>query len=105
MTAAAEILNVAKRIKRSQPYVGVRVSDDRSRIIALRESLTGCEIIAGCDEFGCNEVYSYDSMLAGAFAFTHWSGDRDSEPEKWVRHMPSCRRRPGGDPELEHVSP
>lgn len=103
MTATAEIHNVAKRIKRSQPYIGVRVSDDRSRIIALRESLTGCEIIAGCDEHGCNDVYSYDSMLAGAFAFTNWSGDRGTEPEKWIRHKPSDRRRPGGDPSKEEV--
>jgi len=79
------------------------VSDDRRRIIALRDSIFGAQIIAGCDDFGCNDVYSFDSMTTAAMAWIDWSGDVGTEPGRWIQHMPSARRRENKDPSKEEV--
>ena len=105
MNTAAELHASVERIKAREPYLGVRVSDDRRRIIALRHNITGAEIIAGCDDFGCNDVYSYETTTHAAMAWIEWSGDVGTEPGRWIRHMPSARRRPDGDATKEYVSP
>lgn len=55
-------------------------------------------------EVGCYEdAYDYDFRSEAFLAFVLWDGV--GEPEGWVRHKPSNRRRPGGDPAQEHVRP
>jgi hypothetical protein len=36
-------------------------------------------------------------------ALHEWDGEDD--PDGWVRHLNSARRRPGGDPAREYVAP
>lgn len=48
-------------------------------------------------------VYDFDDSHAGWVAALGWDGQ--GEPDGWVKHFPSGRRRPGGDPALERVDP
>lgn len=86
-------------------YICVAVAEDGSQLFAVRRTLTGCDIVAGCDEFGCSEIWSYEFFTTAILAFVEWSGNAGTEPEGWIRHMPSGRRRPAGDPTKEHVAP
>lgn len=81
-------------------------SDDGSQVIAIRRSLCGGgQIIGGCDEHGCSDVWSYPFLTTAVLEFLVWTGDAGTEPEGWIRHQPSNRRRPDGDATREHVAP
>src|SRR5205085_1646492 len=41
--------------------------------------------------------------VAAIAAMKAWDPDKDPEPDGWVRHVPSFRRRPGGDKSKEYV--
>lgn len=58
------------------------------------------------DEFDmgfCDEVFTYESVVKAWAAVLNWDGK--GEPQGWVRHQPSNRRRSGGDPAREYVAP
>ena len=50
-----------------------------------------------------DEFYCYHNTASAFKAIKEWDGKGD--PEDWVRHVPSNRRRPNGDPEEEYVAP
>lgn len=50
----------------------------------------------------CDEEYTYPSMEAAWAAVLDWDGKGDP-PDGWIRHKPSNRRRPSGDPAREEV--
>lgn len=52
---------------------------------------------------GYAEAWQYETVGAAVAAFERWDPMSECEPEGWVRHIPSYRRRPGGDPAREHV--
>jgi hypothetical protein len=57
------------------------------------------------DDFGYEEEWMYADLATAYSAFSAWDPLEEPEPERWTRHMPSCRRRPDGDPAREYVAP
>lgn len=55
---------------------------------------------------GVSDLYSYDGWLVCSDAWASWAeGSFAGEPEGWVRHQPSNRRRRDGDPSTEEIRP
>lgn len=50
-----------------------------------------------------DEGYDYESPDAALTALGEWILSGAPEPEGWLRHVPSFRRRPEGDPAREVV--
>jgi hypothetical protein len=62
------------------------------RYIAVEKMLFGgWALHVDNDEFGHAETYSFNDYGFVMRAFHDWSGEGD--PEKWIRHIPSNRRR------------
>ncbi len=55
------------------------------------------------NEYGYSEAYTYDNPEKAVASYEAWEGN--GEPNGWIRHIPSNRRRPNGDAAQEHVSP
>lgn len=53
------------------------------------------------DSLFVEQFYCFHSSIAAFQAIAEWNGEGD--PEGWVRHVPSNRRRPDGDPEDEYI--
>ncbi len=49
------------------------------------------------------DVWDYQTPAEAIAALAKVLEGMDEEPEGWVRHPRSGRRRPGGDPEQEYV--
>lgn len=49
------------------------------------------------------EFYCYRDRFHAMNAFLLLRHDPTTEPTGWVRHVPSARRRPDGDPAKEYV--
>lgn len=76
------------------------------RLLALQPLLFGdfrLHVIASPQASRSQSVYDFADAGAAAVALGLWDGRGD--PEGWVRHKPSNRRRPDGDPAREHVAP
>jgi hypothetical protein len=80
--------------------VVLRILPD-GRIAAVRKNLFGASIIVGVDEFGCDDSFDYQAVEQAIAELYLWRPREQPEPAGWIRHMPSGRRRPGGDPKLE----
>ncbi len=55
------------------------------------------------DNSAYTDLWDYPSGYEAWEAFEAFDGT--AEPEGWVRHKPSNRRRPGGDSSKEYVAP
>lgn len=55
------------------------------------------------DEYGFDDVWCFDTPERAIRALVEWDGE--GEPEGWIRHPMSGRRRPNGNPEAEYVMP
>lgn len=66
----------------------------------------GGQIVIGGPE-GVTGRYSYADLGDALIAFMRWDTEHRlaGEPEGWIRHQPSNRRRVGGDPDQEYVQP
>lgn len=53
--------------------------------------------------YGWRDQWMYERFADAVVAFGQWDGT--GEPTGWVRHVPSYRRREGGDPNKETVAP
>lgn len=73
------------------------------RVAALLPQLFNVALRAGLDVYGYSESYSYESYEAAVSGLTEWSGKEGTEPEGWIRHQPSNRRRTDGDAETEYI--
>lgn len=59
-------------------------------------------IVGDGDDDACrSDVWDYETFPQAYAALVKWNGD--GEPDGWIRHMPSGRRRPEGDPSREYV--
>lgn len=74
---------------------------------AVIEQLFNARITVGRmdDDAGYSEGYDYETLAGALAALLAWDPDEEPEPLGWVRHIPSFRRRPGGDASKEHVTP
>jgi hypothetical protein len=53
---------------------------------------------------GYDDCWCYKDLLNAYTAFCDWNPATEPEPQGWVRHPPSGRRRfPDGDPATEEV--
>lgn len=52
---------------------------------------------------GFDDIWCYDSPAEAIAALEAWDGT--GEPEGWMRHPPSGRRRPRGNPAAEYIRP
>lgn len=50
-----------------------------------------------------DEVYTYETIVGAVGMLELWPGHAGTEPEGWIRHQPSNRRREEGDPAREEV--
>jgi hypothetical protein len=50
-----------------------------------------------------DEAYTYPTLQGALVYMIAWSPD--VEPYGWIRHIPSNRRRPGGDESREYILP
>ena len=85
-------------------YLHPRPLPDRSRYAAIRPLLYTFAIITGKigDRFSADDRWCYESYEKAKAAFDAWTGY--GEPTGWHRHPSSGRRRPGGNPDKEHIA-
>jgi hypothetical protein len=50
-----------------------------------------------------DEFWDYEALNVAIHQLATWNPQAEREPEGWVRHVPSYRRRPDGDKAREHV--
>ncbi|MDR3406351.1 MAG: hypothetical protein P4L99_27955 [Chthoniobacter sp.] len=92
-------------LKATEGYDVAKISDDRTQIVAVRQMLHTWAIVYGLDEYGMDGRYCYNFATPALLAFEAWSGNAGTEPEGWIRHPESGRRRPDGDATKEYVNP
>lgn len=84
-----------------------RVEDDR--YVGVRPLMFTWAVVAGSthERLVCNPAlrWCYSGAPAATAAAAVWDGAPGTEPIGWHRHPASGRRRPDGDPALEHVAP
>jgi hypothetical protein len=91
-----------------QPWQGKGYEDTKllpdGRAAGLSRLLFGGRICVGGpdDDAGYSEAYDYGDLEIARRAFDGWTGG--TEPTGWIRHIPSYRRRPTGDPGQEYVA-
>lgn len=79
------------------------------RVAFLVPRIFGVEICIGAEPTqvaGLTDLYSYAHVSHAVFAWQDW-GDAEfaGEPDGWIRHRPSNRRRPDGDASREEIRP
>jgi hypothetical protein len=52
-----------------------------------------------------DNAWCYATLVGAVKAMVEWNPDTELEPEGWIRHPGSGRRRPDGDKTREYVSP
>lgn len=75
------------------------------RIVYAIATITAGQIVRG-DRFTVDDRWTYPGVVSALVAWAVWvARDFEGEPEDWIRHQPSNRRRENGDPALETVRP
>ena len=80
-----------------------RLSD--GRWIGVKAQVFNAVLITGLDAVGAAEEYSYPDLVQALVAYTLWNFPDEPEPDGWIRHVPSNRRRPDGDVSREYIAP
>lgn len=52
-----------------------------------------------------DDGWCYDSFLFALLGAAAWDPDEETEPQGWVKHVSTGRRRPNGDASQEYVAP
>jgi len=85
-----------------QGYVAVRqVDDDWLGVMPM--TFGKGRICSGMNEMGYEDCWCYESVGQAVTAMNAWDPAKDKEPQGWMRHPYSGRRREGGDPANEVV--
>lgn len=76
------------------------------RYVACLPRIYTTAIITGdlADAYGFDEHWCFEDKDRAIGAATAWDPSKDPEPEGWIRHPRSGRRRPAGDKSKEHVA-
>lgn len=87
-------------------YAGAIMPDGRVAMLVPR--LFGVDVVVGAEPTemaGVLELYTFAPARVGILAWFNWvRAGLEGEPEGWIRHRPSDRRRyPDGDPATERV--
>jgi len=99
-----ETAELIEQLRATECYSSIRAADDGSQLVAMRQMVFTWAIFAGLDEAGYEDQWCFESATAAAMAFVAWSGNMGTEPDGWIRHPKSGRRRPGGDATREYVA-
>lgn len=105
MTKNEAAVWVLKLCQRNQYQLPLTI--DETRYACIAPMAFNDTIIIGKygDEAGWDEQYWYERQMALP-ALLEWCADGfEGEPQGWHRHIPSNRRREGGDPAKEEVRP
>lgn len=83
-----------------------RVLDSGMRIQVVPMTFGKARLCIGPDQaLWYDDGWCYDNpVIAIAQAIT-WDPEKDKEPDFWMRHIKTGRRRPDGDHSKEYVSP
>jgi hypothetical protein len=94
---------MAMHLGEGQWYISKKVLED-GRCVYLFPTIFNLRIGVSKDteDKGFTEFYCFHDNEAAFEAMDSWNGTGD--PEGWVRHVPSHRRRPHGDPSKEYVA-
>lgn len=101
---------LGSKVRRDQwiasKWVGRDARHRRPRFITVGRRLWGAGAITSCEDeltahAAFDEEWMFKTVEQAVEAFHKWDGD--GEPEGWIRHTPSNRRRPDGDPSKETV--
>lgn len=107
MTGLTREAETAAFAKKHGYWAGECMPDGRVAFVVPR--IFTVDICIGDDptEFaGISETYTYDRPTIAIAAWAAWrEAGFDGEPVLWIRHQPSNRRRPAGDPTQEKVRP
>lgn len=88
-----------------EDLIGRRELDD-GRQTAIEALLFGARICIGpVDAEDWEDFWDYDSLVAAIAAYDTWNPLGGAEPEGWIRHAPTGRRRKNGDPATEVIRP
>lgn len=105
MTTKLKIRTPNGRFVTIEPLIyGAAVKVTNRKIsTSLRDDSTIDFTEAEFDDGFCDEVFAYTSWDEAWAAVLDWNGVGD--PQGWIRHQPSDRRRPGGDASKEYIAP
>lgn len=96
-----------ERMRRRGQDAVIRDFPEPGKEAAVVRLIFGGRITVGdMDDDDCwREGYDYETFGMALSAILEWCSNRFPEPVMWVRHIPSYRRRPGGDARKEYVAP
>lgn len=80
-----------------------RLPDGRQAVISPMTFGKGRICVGGWDDGGYTDGFCYVSYLEALAALIAWDPSTDQEPDGWIRHVGSGRRRPNGDASEEYV--
>ena len=90
---------------RANGMLMARLNPDDSVVGVITTVVGQGQIIRSLDDTSVNDRWSYWTVAAALTHYLAWiDSDRD-EPNGWIRHQPSNRRREDGDPTREEVRP
>jgi hypothetical protein len=93
------------RLEMGPTYLLAGTRPDGTLIGVLMTITLAGQIWVG-DRWNVAERYSYPTIDAAITAYDEWCGrDGAGEPDGWIRHQPSNRRREDGDPNRETIRP
>lgn len=88
---------------RSFGYIAWRLLDCGSWVGVLPMTFGKGRLCIDLDYFGYADGYCYSSVKGAIEAMNTLDPQLEREPEGWMRHPSSGRRREGGDPTKEEV--
>ncbi len=81
----------------------VQLSD--GRCVWLQRKMFTWAIVIGQANAACyDEHWCYETQEAAERALSAWNPFDTPEPEGWIRHPRTGRRRPGGDASKEYIN-
>lgn len=90
-------------LRRERIVAARQRADGRWLMVVPRMYNAGLIVDRDLDDGMFEEEYSYEALDEAIVALIVWDPATDADPSGWVRHIPSYRRRPGGDAAKEYV--
>lgn len=106
-STVAAILELAEKLSEywnSKKKMYIRDVPDAGLFIGLIPQIFNLKVVVGKLEFksdGYDDGFEFTDTEAAIAAFLEWNGTGD--PEGWIRHPDTGRRRPNGDLSREFV--
>jgi hypothetical protein len=69
----------------------------------MRMSYGKGRLCADLNPEGYDDSWCYDTLDGAIAAMQAWDPEKQAEPDGWMRHIPTARRRPGGDAFREYI--